>query len=328
MSSAVHPHSDQEHARAVTRRGLFLVGAERSGTTMLRLMLDHHPLIAWQNEFEFAVDCVDDSGKPPSTAAYTEFLNANRIFRATGYRIDPGLPYPELVRSFLHQRGEKKNKDLVGATVHRHIGRLLTIWPEARFVHLVRDPRDVAPSVIRMGWAGNCYHGVEGWEHAERDWDRLAARLEPSRFIELRFEQLLADPESELSRICDFIGVPFDSQMLRFHEDTTYEPPDPSASTRWQGRLDARSISLIEARVGDLLVARGYERAAPEARTPGPATLAALFVQNRVSRIRWRIRRYGLGLYIKAQLTKRFSPRGLWPAVREHMQRIDQERLK
>ncbi|RMH25456.1 MAG: sulfotransferase [Planctomycetota bacterium] len=295
---------------------------------MLRLMLDHHPLIAWQNEFEFAVDCVDDSGKAPDMHDYLDFLNTNRVFRATGYRIDPELPYPDLVRSFLDQCGQRKNKDLVGATVHRHIGRLVSIWPDARFIHLVRDPRDVAPSVIGMGWAGNCYYGVAGWEHTEREWDRLAARLDPSRYIEIRFEQLLADPEAELSRICDFIGVPFDPQMLRFHEDTTYEPPDPSASTRWHGRLDARSVSLIEARVGDLLTARGYERAALDARMPGPVSRVALFIQNRISRIRWRIRRYGLRLYLKAQLTKRLSPRGHWPAVRERMQQIDQERLK
>lgn len=328
MNPVTHAIPDESLARSITRSGLFLVGAERSGTTMLRLMLDHHPLVAWQNEFEFAVDRIADSGELPDTPSYLAFLAASRIFRATGYHADPALGYADLVRSFLDQRAARTGKHIVGATIHRNIGRILTVWPEARFIHLVRDPRDVAPSVIKMGWAGNCYHGVAGWQHAELEWDRLEQRLDPSRFVEIRFERLLADPRTQLTRACDLIGVPFDEAMLRFHEDTTYEPPDPSASTRWQGRLDARSIALIEARVGDLLVARGYDRAAPDARLPGPLLRAYLFVQNRAVRIRWRIRRYGLGLYLKAQFAKRFSPHARWPAVRERMQRIDQERLK
>ncbi|MEP0844220.1 MAG: sulfotransferase, partial [Phycisphaerae bacterium] len=58
---------------------VFLVGAERSGTTLARLMLDHHPRIAWLNEFEYAVDLIGPQGWP-DVNAYCDYLETNRIF--------------------------------------------------------------------------------------------------------------------------------------------------------------------------------------------------------------------------------------------------------
>jgi hypothetical protein len=64
--------------------------------------------------------------------------------------------------------------------VHRHYDRLLRLWPEARFIHLVRDPRDVASSCIGMGWAGNVWTGVTRWIEAERLWDEVRGDLAPT----------------------------------------------------------------------------------------------------------------------------------------------------
>ena len=66
--------------------------------------------------------------------------------------------------------------DVVGRE-YAMVDRLTRIWPDARFIHLVRDPRDVARSVIPMGWAGNTWVGVERWMEAERLWDRVRSSL-------------------------------------------------------------------------------------------------------------------------------------------------------
>jgi len=313
---------------ATPEMGLFLVGAERSGTTMLRLMLGHHPMLAWQNEFEYSVDRVGNDGAYPEPDAYRRFLSMHRIFRANGYEIDDNLSYPDLMRSFLDQCRARAGKPLVGATVHRRYERILHVWPDARFVHLVRDPRDVAPSVVQMGWAGNVYHACKRWLDAERAWDRVAERVGADRFIELRFERLLEDPAGELGRLCDFIGIPFDDAMLAFHETTTYSPPDPSASQRWKSRLSPRDVRLVEGRLGGLIERRGYELSGKAPLVPGRLGRAVLKAQNKAAHVRWNIDRYGLGLYLKAQVTKRFSSGKAWPGVKRRLDEIDRKHLK
>lgn len=326
MSLAI-PHPTTPAAPAPDN-GVFLVGAERSGTTMLRLMLDHHPRVAWLNEFEYAVDMVGDDGAPPADEDYRRFLGTHRVFRASRLCAEPGLSYADQVRGFLRQRRDAAGKPFVGATVHRHFERLLFFWPHARFIHLVRDPRDVAPSVIRMGWAGNAYTACERWIEAEKSWDRVAARVDPARRIELRFEDLLADPRDALLPVCALIGVPFHDSMLSFHEDTTYEPPDPAAGSRWKSRVSACDLGLIEGRVGGLMNARGYQASGNPPTHPGPGRLAFLRLQNRVARIRWRIDRYGLGLYAAGRAARFVSRRKAWPRIMRRMQEIDRGHLQ
>ncbi len=106
---------------------MFLVGAERSGTTVLRLMLDHHPELSWVQEFEYSVDMMSPEGAPPDLTEYHQWLGIHRIFRASGFSIDPSLSYIDLVRSFLEQRLRASGKRKVGATVHRHFDRLLKV---------------------------------------------------------------------------------------------------------------------------------------------------------------------------------------------------------
>ena len=78
----------------------FLIGAERSGTTLLRLMLDGHPLISWTHEFEYAVDQVISPNSWPDMSSYIDWLATDRIFLSTGFCIDRSLDYPSLIKSF------------------------------------------------------------------------------------------------------------------------------------------------------------------------------------------------------------------------------------
>src|SRR5262245_58902733 len=131
----------------------FLVGSVRSGTTLLRLMLDHHPEIACSADMSYAIDGLPEGSGWPEMREYLRWLQAHRIFRDDNWWIDPALSYPELMESFLRQK--KGAKSVVCAVVHHTFSRLLRIWPEARFIHLLRDGRDVAHSCIGMGWYGN-----------------------------------------------------------------------------------------------------------------------------------------------------------------------------
>jgi hypothetical protein len=124
---------------------VFLVGAERSGTTLLRLMLDGHPQISWPCEFDFALEWpAPRAGSEPDLIDYWALLADSRQARRARIVINASLALPDLVRSFLEQLQRRTHKPVVGVTAHRHYERILRLWPEARFVYLIRDGRDVA----------------------------------------------------------------------------------------------------------------------------------------------------------------------------------------
>lgn len=275
---------------------LFLVGSERSGSTLLTHMLDHHPQMAWALALEFAVAQVRAPGVWPALPAYYDYLDGSRIFATSGLTIDRSVDYPALVANFLIQERTRKGKALVGAAVHRHFDRLPWLFPSGRYIHLVRDPRDVSRSAIGLGFVGNVWRGARWWAEAERTWDTLRARVPPAHCCEVRYEALIRDPESTLRDICAFIGVPYSEQMLAYPRDTSYGPVDPTPVEQW--RLHARSedIRTVEAVVGPLLVERGY---APSGHPPlriGRLRGYWLREHDRYRRVRFRITRDGFRL--------------------------------
>lgn len=282
----------------------FLVGSERSGTTLLRLMLAHHRDIECTPEFEFMVECLPANGGWPALEPYYEWLSTNRIFLPHGLTIDRTLDYPALMRSFVAQYCRPSRKPIHGATCHKHFDRLLRIWPRARFVHLVRDGRDVARSCIGMGWAGNVWHGAERWIEAEGLWSGLAPRLEPARRFELVYEDLIRDPERELARLCTFLGVEYDAGMLDYAKDSSYERPDPKLIGQWRKKLSREELALLEARIGPLLRAKGYEESGVPAARVGAWRRFTLALDDRLGRFRFRRERYGLGHLVCSKLAR------------------------
>lgn len=312
---------------ASIERPPFLVGAERSGTTMLALMLDSHPGISWGGEMQYLVDC-RPNGEWPSSEAYCEWLEADRGFRLSQLDVDRSLSHREIVRSFLQQKQARAGKPLVGATVHQHFDRLLDLWPDARFLHLVRDPRDVARSVIRMGWAGNTWVAAERWLEAETLWDRVQSRVSPERTIEIRFEALVANPPQVLADVCKFLGLEYDPAMLAYPEHTTYEIPDPSIAHTWTRKASDEDVQLAEAQVGALLESRGYERSDHPALEIGPADETRLRRQSRLAQVRYRIDEFGWPLFLAELVARRLGLEGLKRRLRLRQHDVVNRKLK
>jgi hypothetical protein len=304
----------------------FLVGAERSGTTLLRLMLDSHPELAFRYEFELAVDRMPPDQGWPDVDAYCEWLRTYRFVDPPPH-IDPTLDYPSLVRSFLEQKRVADGKPRVGAVVHRHYDRLLRIWPDARFVHIVRDPRDVARSTLGMGWAGNVWTGVEHWADAERLWERVRGGLPPERWIDVRYEDLVDDAPGTLARICELVGIPFSPEMLSYPGRSSYRAPDPGRKERWRTRLAPLEVQLVEARVGDMLEPRGYPRSGLPPLEVSAARRAALRAQCRAARARFAARELGVGLWAQRVIAERVGPRAWRDAVRLRVNEVQNAQL-
>lgn len=307
---------------------LFLVGAERSGTTVLRLMLKHHPEIAWCNEFEYAVDQVSDQGQFPPLESYYEWLETHRIFQATGFKIDQTLSYPQLVESFMCQMRDRSGKPIIGATVHRHFDRALHIWPNGRFIHILRDPRDVARSCIGMGWAGNVWFGVERWRKAEQLWNQVKQIVPENRRYELTYEELITEPVLTLKRVCDFIGVPYDQEMLSYTENSNYSFPDPKYIAQWKRKLSEQDVQLVEKKISHLLVERGYELSGLPPITVTPIMEKQLKLQNWWGKLNGRAERLGWPLVLEDYISRKFGSKQWQKKVTLQINAIYQSRLK
>jgi len=287
---------------------VFLVGAHRSGTTLLRLMLDHHPQVAFPHEFEFTMHLVGDRGEVPELERFYEHLSLNASFSRSGFAIDRTLSFEDLLNSFLEQR--RGGKPVVGMTCHENFDRLRWFWPGARYIHLVRDPRDVASSVVKMNWSGNVWAAVQRWTAAERTWNRVCESVPAQQRYEMRFEHLMTTPQAELARLCTFLGLDFSAEMLSYPQHSNYKLPDPSVTYRWRKHMAPTSVRLVETQVGALLTDRGYVPSGLSSLALPPWTRGLLQSHNRAARA-WRsCRTTGFRLTASLALARRLSMDG------------------
>jgi hypothetical protein len=201
--------------------------------------------------------------------------------------VDHGRPkhYSDFVSEVFDLHGRIKGKRLVGEKSPgyvRHLPTLHELWPDARIVHLIRDGRDVALSVLewkkRESTAGRFPTWEEDpittaalwWEWHVRLGREAGAVLSPDRYHELHYESLVADSERECARLCTFLGVTYDEAMLRFHEGRTRPNPGRSAKAAWlpvtrglrswQEQMATAEVERFEAVAGPLLDELGYAR--------------------------------------------------------------------
>jgi hypothetical protein len=312
----------------MTNAVCFLVGAERSGTTLLRLALSSHSQLAWVREFEYSVDRIRPDGSYPDLPDYLEWLSTHRIFQSSGYRIREGVTYPGLVQDFLDQQRAREAKPRVGATVHRNFDRCLALWPDARFIHLVRDPRDVARSVVGMGWAGNAWRGVEPWLETEELWDQLRTRVPEERRIEVRYETFSRQPEKELRRLCAFLDLPYESNMLEFDRWSSYRRPDPAMTEQWKRKASEQEIAWVESRAAEQMATRGYLLSGRSIEAVGPLQRRMLEVDDYAKRVAFRVRRNGIGLSLADWITRRVGADSMQRTLRLRINAVEAKHLR
>ena len=285
-----------------------LFGALRSGTTLLRLILRAHPQIHSEGENDYLVDHLRQEGGTWRLEA--ERLENDWVFRDSGLRMPGSRDGREAFLDLLAQhRG-----DWPGPTVlvlHRGIERLRDLLPDARVIHLLRDPRDVARSSVRMGWAGNTYYGATHWLRTEREWDRVRPGLPDGQVHEVRYEDLVAAPVVELTAICRFLGLAYDPAMMDYVRTSTYSEIDPAMSYQWKRKQTPREVALVEHRLGDLLTRRGYAPSGVAVRPPSMIEGVRLKLDNRIGTWRTRTRRYGWVDPVLFGFAKRLGLKGL-----------------
>ena len=280
---------------------VFIVGCPRSGTTLLQRMLDHHPMLAIANDTHLIPAGLKGEhieADPPLTAEMVARVrNYRRLHRlgSAPETIDACAAahstYGEFIRGLFADFAQRKGKPVAGEKTPdyvRHIPLLAKLFPTAKFIHIIRDGRDVALSVRdwatptkgpgRLDFFQQDPIAVSAlwwsWQvaHGRRD----GAALASSRYMEVRYEDLVADPTTALGHLTDYLELPEAPEMARFYEGKTRRDPGLSAKRAWlpptQGLRDWREdlssdeSTLVHLLTGDLLLELGYgEVPAPHA---------------------------------------------------------------
>jgi tetratricopeptide (TPR) repeat protein len=204
--------------RASDRTPVFVVGMPRSGTTLTEQILCSHPAIFGAGELDLLA----------------------RLTRQMPRAIKVQKPYPFCVAEMsLRQREEAAKYYLHGLFSYdrdhpfvvdkmphnfMHLGLIQMIFPRAKVVHIQRDPRDTAVSNFQQNFAAR--HGGMGFSfdlvkiaRQINDYHRLMAHWRgvlSIDFLDLRYEELVADQEGMTRRLLDFVGVGWDEQVMDF----------------------------------------------------------------------------------------------------------------
>jgi hypothetical protein len=273
-----------------------VLGVSRSGTTLLKAMLDSHSQLAIPSESYFIPQLWDRHGARPSRDAFVDDLR--RLAKIREWGVDPedvGRRLPErptfseavqaIYRAYAEARGKPRFGDKTPLYL-QHLGVLERAFPHACYVHIVRDGRDAALSLLAMTRRPRFNlarpRGVADFACAWRREVRAAQRFgRDRRYLELRYEDLVADPEGRLREVCAFLELEYEPGMLEYHRradpalsaDHPRLAEPPVRDTRsWRRDLGAPDVRLFEAIAGDVLEELGYERAHPH---PGRRLRAA-----------------------------------------------------
>jgi hypothetical protein len=288
---------------------VFIVGCPRSGTTLLKRLVDAHPEIAITRETHWITQLLKERDGASRDAPFTaelasRLIEHKRFIRLRGdlermgvdqagldrlLSLEEPVTYAQLMTAVYDLYAEGSGKRLVGDKTPRyvrHIATLHDLWPSAKFVHLIRDGRDVCTSVMNWDKADRAVMRRSTWESYPIEttavwWEQLVrlgredgVLLGPDLYHEVRYEALVDEPAEECESLCRFLEIPYHEAMLRFHEGRTRQDPGLDAKhawrpvtprlRSWRSEMSPDDLERFEAVAGELLDELGYVRGVPD----------------------------------------------------------------
>jgi sulfotransferase family protein len=273
-------------------RPVFVGGAPRSGTTLLRVMLNSHPELAIPRETKVVLHAYAQRGtwgnlsveanrraladwvieQQPSAVRFAPLTEVHERIVAAPPTL--GSAVGSCLVAYAERTGKKRWGDK-RPVYARYLDALFRLFPDAQFINLVRDPRASVSSMKRMGWWQSAVPGVELWNRSVAALDPWRSLLRPDQFLELRYEDFATDPRPNMEKIVDFLGLSRDGleSMFSFHENLDeHSPVHPRlaepitlAPPSWPKELSAAEVSFVERETADRMAQYGYELAAKKA---------------------------------------------------------------
>jgi hypothetical protein len=266
---------------------LVVLGVSRSGTTLLRVILDRSPGLAIPDESFFVPLLARRHGRTVDAERFLDDVARVPTIRAWGLRredvaprVRSGMATGDAIAAIFEAYAERAGKPRWGDKTPmymRHLGLLERLFPDAQYVHLVRDGRDAALSFLEMPegtytrtWAHPTTPAQFAclWSKEVSDAGALGRRVGPARFHQVRYEELVGDPDGVIQGICSFADIPFEPDMLAYtdsvdlsdkpHQQRLLRPPT-SGVRSWREDMPPEDVAAFEAVAGELLRELGYD---------------------------------------------------------------------
>lgn len=215
---------------------VFIVGCYRSGTTLLSSILSAHSEAYIPEEtryLPYIFERLDDYGDLRDDANLTLMINdINRFLIGQDWEVIPDAAkvigalsertFQEVIRCIAVYNADKPVR-VWGDNTPFYVSCALSIaslLPDARFINMVRDGRDVAASAIKLNMGGGFNPTALALEWNERILDGMIAQkmLGPEKVLTVRYEDIVSDTRSEINKVCSFLGIAFEESMLDFHQ--------------------------------------------------------------------------------------------------------------
>jgi len=268
---------------------VFIGGCDRSGTTLLGAILGTHPNIVCIPESQFKTDVYFTLKKEKDEnnllKAFNMIISHWRfkiweldISLPIKYIESPNFTYPKLIEYIVKQYANKVCKrnptiwiDHTPSNLKYAITLNNLFNNNAKFIHIVRDGRGVASSIIPLDWGPNNIIKAAYW-WTERVAYGLAAEsfLGNDKIIRVRYEDLVINPSVTIKQLCSFLNIDYHYEMIkgygfnvpRFTKEQHLlvgKPPNSSRANVWEKKLSSRKIEIFEYLTGDFLCYLGYE---------------------------------------------------------------------
>ena len=294
---------------------MIVLGVSRSGTTLLKEMLDAHSELAIPTESYFIPQLWDRHGARPDVESLLADLGRIARVREWGVtatdvrrRLGAEPSFSDVIRAVYESYAEARGKGRFGdktPAYMQHLELLERVFPDARYVHVIRDGRDAALSFAamrrrpRFNWSRprRIADFACAWRYEVGRARRFGRTAAAGRYFELRYEDLVAAPEERLREISSFLDLEFEPAMLEYHRSVDRsalgdhprlaQPPARDVR-RWREEMEPRESELFEAIAGELLAELGYARAFPAPSSRARARAAAERAAFRARLSSWR----------------------------------------
>lgn len=294
---------------------ILILGVQRSGTSLLSRMINQHPEI----------------GVPQESHAYNHFYNIRHRYGDLAVRRNqesllkdmvvfgdvrlwsPALDIDDANRNIsgpgfaavfdamMTTWANAQGKSIWGEKTPSHIDfvdPILEHFPDMKFVHITRDPRDVCLSMIRARFGPkNYFAAANAWSRYLSKFSEFKDRCATDRIIEVRYEDLLAEPDTVLRAVCAHIGVDYADSMQQFYDtehpyntdptnlENLHKPLMSDNAGKWRREFSPRAVETIECIAAEHMADYGYLPSGEILSEISPAKRIFYQLDNRLKRI-------------------------------------------